>query len=364
MGAKLVFPEAEAEIIDLETYISELKEMQADKSSPEHDDKDLDSQNIEMEEEEKEKKEEEDYVKKDPIRKFQYDYNKTTCMTNKFPEADSESALNFAPAEGKIPTSILKDEDWDINSFPNLHPTGQNKMFQERKIKLTPQQYLVHRLRNKDSRFEQCTPYVFAAAAYLEEKQMERNIGVSYSKGKVSVSSEGSKTYKLDDAYSVLDDVKCTPKYWKKAKMEMLAKIDNLGPFHWFYTLSCADMRWNENFTSILKEKGYKIIWKQENATDDVCLEDVKVKVEFNKDGKVEKKDLNVFLEKECDESLHESIRTNVFIATRNFVHRVKSFRAEIMMGKNNPMKITTGVTKWNSKEGVLVIYMVWHGLT
>ena len=81
--------------------------------------------------------EEEEYMKKDPIRKFQYDYNKTTCMTNKFPEADSSSALDFAPAEGKIPTSILKDKDWDINSFPNLHPSGQNKMFQEREMKLT-----------------------------------------------------------------------------------------------------------------------------------------------------------------------------------------------------------------------------------
>ena len=175
---------------------------------------------------------------------------------------------------------------------------------------------------------------MFAAAAYLEEKQMERNIGVSYNKGKVSVSSEGSKTYQLDDAYSVLDDVKCTPKYWKKAKMEMLAKIDNFGPFHWFYTLSCADMRWNENFTSILREKGYKIVWTQINT-------DVKVEVEFFKDGRKKKKDLDVFLAKECDESLHEFIRTNVFIATRNFVHRVRAFRTEIMMGKNNPMKIT-----------------------
>ena len=105
----------------------------------------------------------------------------------------------------------------DINSFPNLHPSGQNKMFQERDMKLTPQQYLTQRFKNMDTRFEQCTPYVFAAAAYLEEKQMERNIGVSFSKGKVNVSSEGSKSYKLDDAYAVLDDIKSTPKYWKKA---------------------------------------------------------------------------------------------------------------------------------------------------
>ena len=128
-------------------------------------------------------------------------------MTNKFPESDSGSALSFAPPEEKIPTSILKDEDWDINSFPNLHPMGKNKMFQERKVKLTPKQYLV-----------QFTLYVFAAAAYLEEKQMEKNIGASFSKGKVSVSSEGFKTYSLDDAFAVLDDIKSTSKYWKQSK--------------------------------------------------------------------------------------------------------------------------------------------------
>ena len=118
---------------------------------------------------------------------------------------------------------------------------------------------------------------------------MERNIGVSFRKGKLDVSKEGSKSYKLEDAFAVLDDIKSTPKYWKKAKMEMLAKLDNIGPFHWFYTLSCADMRWDENFASILHEKGYKIVWKQEdtnskgNDSDGSNINEVKV--EYKKNG-------------------------------------------------------------------------------
>ena len=254
-GCKLVFPEAEHEILDLQEYLDERTRNKVCQNSEGKDITSVLEDDSEKEEEEKEKeeqKEEDEYIKLDPVRKFQYDYNKTTCMTNKFPETDSKSTLSFAPAEGKIPTSILKDENWDINSFPNLHPSGQNKMFQEREVSLTPQQYLSQRLKNKDSRFEQCTPYVFAAAAYLEEKQMERNIGISYNKGKLDVNGEGSKVYKLDDAFGVLDNVKGTPKYWKKAKMEMLAKIDNFGPFHLFYTLSCADMRWDVNFATIL----------------------------------------------------------------------------------------------------------------
>ena len=123
--------------------------------------------------------------------------------------------------------------------------------------------------------------------------------------------------------------------------MEMLGKIDNFGPFHWFYTLSCADMRWDENFSTILREKGYKIIWKQKKGTEKVCHEDISVHVEFYKNGQIEDEPLRDFLKNECDESLHESIRTNVLIATRNFVHRVRAFRTEIIMGKNNPMNIT-----------------------
>ena len=33
----------------------------------------------------------------------------------------------------------------------------------------------------------------------------------------------------------------------------MLAKLDNLGPFQFFFTLSCADKRWDENLSSILR---------------------------------------------------------------------------------------------------------------
>ena len=78
MGSKLIFPEAEAEIVDLETYLSELKETQDIRLRFRENAKDLNDMILEAEE-----KEEEDYVKLDPVRKYQYDYNKTTCMTNK-----------------------------------------------------------------------------------------------------------------------------------------------------------------------------------------------------------------------------------------------------------------------------------------
>ena len=125
----------------------------------------------------------------------------------------------------------------------------------------------------------------------------------------------------------------------------MIAKLDNFGPFHFFYTLSCADMRWDENFTSILKEKGYNIVWiSNSDETDNV--NDVEVKVEFGSGEEKQQKALRQFLEENIDDSLHEFIRTNVFIATRTFIQRLKAFRKEIMLGHNSPMAIEN----WSDK--------------
>ena len=282
--------------------------------------------------------EEEEYREKDPVRKHQFDYDKSTTMAPKYPEAgiNSDETLSFAPGEGKIPTNILKEKNWDINSFPNLFPSGNNKMFQDREVAITPQNFIGQRLKNKDTRFEQSPPYVFACAAFLEEKQMERNIGVSYSKGKLSGTEGSQRTYQLNDAFGVMDNVKNTPRYHKKNKMEMLAKLENYGPFHFFFTLSCGDMRWIENFTSILKEKGWTIIWNFHDQNEEEAVEET-VEVQLG-DGST--KLLESFLKEDADESIHEYIRSNVFTATRIFVHRVKAFKRDIMMGNNNPMHI------------------------
>ena len=88
---QIIFPEAEAEIDDLEAYVCKLKETELEKSTAEKTDQDLDRETKTDEQDESEEKEEDEYVKKDPIRKFQYDYTKTTCSTKKFPEEESAS---------------------------------------------------------------------------------------------------------------------------------------------------------------------------------------------------------------------------------------------------------------------------------
>ena len=48
--------------------------------------------------------------------------------------------------------------------------------------------------------------------------------------------------------------------------------------------------------------------------------------------------EMREYLDKHVDSSCHELIRRNVFIATRNYTHRVKAFIKDIIMDKNNPM--------------------------
>ena len=101
----------------------------------------------------------------------------------------------------------------------------------------------------------------------------------------------------------------------------MLARLDYLGPLHFFFTLSCADLRWDENFAAILRQK--------EGITLQYCMEDdasgnpsTKIYVNFTKEGNATVKEMREYLQEEVNETLHEYIRGNVLLATRYFNHR------------------------------------------
>ena len=118
----------------------------------------------------------------------------------------------------------------------------------------------------------------------------------------------------------------------------MLARLDNFGPFHFFFTLSCADLRWNENLAAILSEKGWTVIYKLEEDKDGHPCNSIYV--EYEKYDKHHRKEIREFMKDEIDDSLHECIRGNVLLATRFFNQRVKQFINEIVMGGGNPMNV------------------------
>ena len=157
-------------------------------------------------------------------------------------------------------------------------------------------------------------------------------MNISFQRGKKTASG----SYSLEDGFSVFDKIKNTPTYWRQAKYEMLAKLENLGPFQFFFTLSSADSRWDENFSSLLRNLGVAVRYEM----DSKGKEDTKVIFEG------EPVLLRDYLKENIDDSQHELIRKSILNATRNYNQRVKAFIKDIVLDKNNPMAIKYYSTK------------------
>ena len=108
----------------------------------------------------------------------------------------------------------MADDDWDVKAFPHLHnPDGSNGKDQERKVRLTEQNYFIQRICNMEQRFAKCPAYVYSAVAYIEKKQIQRNINLIGTRGKKINNNNGGQSFELDDGYRVLEDIKQTPNY-------------------------------------------------------------------------------------------------------------------------------------------------------
>ena len=235
--------------------------------------------------------------------------------------------LHLAPGQGKIPTNLMRDDSWDVCGFPHLHPKGQFGLHHPREVKISAKSYFMQRLQNKNPQFRKNKSYLFAAMYFLERQQFEQRINLSVQRGQIS--SDGSFC-ELKDAMSVFDNIKGTPKYWQKKRIDMIAKIEQLGPFQFFFTLSCADKRWDENFVSILSQMGHKVTFEKSgyiiNAKDDpwtVLVDGIP---------------LHTFL-KDKYPNMHELVKDNIFTITKVFDKRLQNFISQIIMAKNSPMK-------------------------
>ena len=110
-----------------------------------------------------EKDEEEEYENHDPVKKYQFKYNQSLYMTDKYPEVtvNQNESISIEPGEGKVPTDILSTDEWDIKAFPHLHnPDSSNGKDQERKVRLTDQNYFIQRICNKERRFTKSSAYM------------------------------------------------------------------------------------------------------------------------------------------------------------------------------------------------------------
>ena len=302
-----------------------------------------------------------EYNENDAVRKWQYTQDDNVLMDNMFPENqinvhadDSPEIANIenegvsvAPGEGQMPTNILTEKDWDVKTFPHLFPNGKYGLHYNREQRLTNLQYFNQRLLNKDIRYSSSPCFVYAASTYIEKQQLERNINISYTRGTTRSTDQGNTVFNLEDSFAVLDKISNTPKYWQQAKNELIAKLENLGPFQFFFTLSCAEKRWLENMAVILKNSlgdkliSYKYRKQSEGDGEDSDnredSDESQPEVELLIDGIPMDE---YFEQNNIQINIHDEMRKNVLTLTRHFDHRVKMFMKNIVMGDNNPMNV------------------------
>ena len=123
----------------------------------------LESLDIELEENDRKEDmdiEEQETEEKDVVRKYHFNYKTNLGLMPTNPEVfvDNDGNqiknLNFAPGEGKVPTNFLDDENWDINSWPGLHPDGKFGLHEKRRIRFTSPE--IFPTKNIKCRFKIC----------------------------------------------------------------------------------------------------------------------------------------------------------------------------------------------------------------
>ena len=248
-----------------------------------------------------------------------------------------------APGEGKKLSDLCRKPFFDVRVHPHLHPSGLYGLHHPRKIPIPIINYFNQRLFNEDRRFAKSMLYIFMSHFVIERHILENQINVSAQKGRHN--PERTDVLQLSDAYSVFAKLKGTPKYWQTTRTELVAKVEQLGPFHIFFTLSCADKRWTEIFTTVLKlDKGESIEIKynpQPSAQDRVYNDESSISVKYtifdtdSNDLVSDELPLIEFIEKFYG-SKDKILENEILIVTRIFNNRVQSFIKNILMTTNS----------------------------
>ena len=255
--------------------------------------------------------------------------NKSTETIHKRRSRKSKYGVDIAPGERKFPTPLFRDLNFDTKNMPNLHTKGRGGLHEPRKQTISEQAYAQQRMLNKDKRWAKCMPWLFMMHQVVERKQLESQISVSGLKGVHNPAS--NNVVNLADEFSFFQNLKGTPKYWQKTRNELIAKVEQLGPFHLFWTLSCGEMRWPEIFTSILQDM--EISGKFQEPLD----------INFGNDEDLyEKEDDNItvngiklwdFVDK-LNLNKHQMLKDEVVLIVRSFDARVRSFIKHVLMAQ------------------------------
>ena len=349
-------------------------------------------------EEDPEEVAETEYVEMDAVRKHQTDTGVSSFLLPENIESfvktmpkGEQGGLILAPGEDQVPRSILREKNPFVLHYPCLFADGKNGLHDPARVKkISTQQFIMQKVTNLNPIFAQNKPFLFSAVQYLEQQQIMSQMNISFLRGKMTFGEDGSKFLQTEDGFNVFDGISGSPRYWRKMKYDLIAKMEQLGPPQFFYTLSCANRRWDENAATILaktrpdlvvlhcqeergqgeefldlnrKEQKEKDDYREEDENDDMLeevivpndqeesqyfvhetvasavTEDLDEEFQCRLHNNCSRKRLNIFLGRKESNALQAD---HVLDITRNFDSRVKSFRKNVLMNKNGPLMVSS----------------------
>ena len=231
----------------------------------------------------------------------------------KQPRRSSDFVHEIAPGERKKLSEWIREENHDRKAFPELFHDGQFGLHDKnRKRKITATQNYSHKVLNINRKYAQSSDYVFVGQQYLERHSFENHISVSLQRGIQTTAADGSKEIKTNNAIDVFKAIPGTPAYWKAFRNEIFARMEQLGNFHFFFTLSSAEMKWPEVATSILHAIGRKITYTAGWENDENKIEIDGVPLPKYKEDNWRNKS--------------QDYKNNFLLITRIFDNKVKAF--------------------------------------
>ena len=170
----------------------------------------------------------------------------------------AEGEILENPDETSLNRIVRKTNDNIVNRFKEqkaeelawyyLLTEGKNGLKEKRIVDISPLDYFQSRIMGKDLRFQR-NDYLFYALSMYESLRVESNVSVCGKKIKFN-------NEMVEDVHLYIKNMRGSGSYWKNALNELLAQIKFLGPPHYFLTLSCNDLHWNDMIRALLNADG------------------------------------------------------------------------------------------------------------
>ena len=187
-------------------------------------------------------------------------YVEPDITINELLQRQNSAPLFPFPHLKSSPVNTFENKDIEAMAFPILYPQGRFHIGYERNAKITDLQYFQCRLYHKDPRWRDSTLWLFWGLNTFETRKLQSEISIMSRIKKQNLqpltAGDIQNPTNTDDSlqnnsYMFMKNIRGTPAYWKDQLLDLLARINTLGPPTFFLTLTANDMHWPELFQLI-----------------------------------------------------------------------------------------------------------------